>query len=681
MYQTLQLWRQSTPRADVGSHRAARRIGRAPLGVSALAAALLFAGAPAAAEEPAPALPDSFSITPAPGWVTRHAIPADTGTAAAGGVTMLLRDNQAAFDADGATTIAWDDATKVVAPDGLSKAANLAIAWNPETERLAIHRVLILRGTQTIDVLATQRFTILHRETNLERAAIDGRLTASLQIAGLQIGDIVEVAGSRRHLDPAMAGHHEAQFLFYPTARDAGLDAHWPAAAALRWRAMPGLPAAAQSTAGGVARLSLHVPNLREPRLPKGAPPRFRQADVLQFSDWADWAELSSVIGRLFDRAATPLPGGPVAAEAARIAAASPDPVLRAQAALRLVEDQVRYLFVGLNDGGYVPAAADETWRRRYGDCKGKTVLLLALLKALGISAQPVLVNTTGFGDAIPRYLPSAGLFNHVLVRATIAGRSYWLDGTRLGDRRLADLQPPPFRWGLPLQARGAALVAMMPDAPTQPLSTTSLRLDASGGVDRPVPAHAEFVAHGDGALGLARSLGTLTPEIRERMLRAVWRKEYDFVTPSAVSARFDPATGTETFVLDGIATLDWQDGAFELTNIQLGGSVDYTRDPGLDSDAPFAVAFPSYSEYRETIVLPDRGRGFTLDPVAFDGTIAGVALHRAGSIDDGVVTLLTSRRSLAPEFAAAQAADAQQTLRRLQHQHSYLRRTTEAKP
>jgi hypothetical protein len=221
----------------------------------------------------------------------------------------------------------------------------------------------------------------------------------------------------------------------------------------------------------------------------------------------------------------------------------------------------------------------------------------------------------------------------------------------------------------------------MMPDAPTQPLSTTSLRLDASGGVDRPVPAHAEFVAHGDGALGLARSLGTLTPEIRERMLRAVWRKEYDFVTPSAVSARFDPATGTETFVLDGIATLDWQDGAFELTNIQLGGSVDYTRDPGLDSDAPFAVAFPSYSEYRETIVLPDRGRGFTLDPVAFDGTIAGVALHRAGSIDDGVVTLLTSRRSLAPEFAAAQAADAQQTLRRLQHQHSYLRRTTEAKP
>ncbi|MGA0619616.1 hypothetical protein ACO2WT_09810, partial [Ligilactobacillus salivarius] len=61
--------------------------------------------------------------------------------------------------------------------------------------------------------------------------------------------------------------------------------------------------------------------------------------------------------------------------------------------------------------------------------------------------------------------------------------------------------------------------------------------------------------------------------------------------------------------------------------------------------------------------------------------TIAGVALHRAGAIDDGVVNLVTSRRSLSPEFPAAQAPEAQQALRRLQHQHSYLRRKLDAKP
>ncbi len=81
-----------------------------------------------------------------------------------------------------------------------------------------------------------------------------------------------------------------------------------------------------------------------------------------------------------------------------------------------------------------MPARADETWQRRFGDCKGKTVLLLALLKELGIQAEPALVSLGG-GDGLDERLPSLGAFNHVIVRATIGGKVYWLDGTRTGDR------------------------------------------------------------------------------------------------------------------------------------------------------------------------------------------------------------------------------------------------------
>ena len=38
-----------------------------------------------------------------------------------------------------------------------------------------------------------------------------------------------------------------------------------------------------------------------------------------------------------------------------------------------------------------------------------------------------------------------SSLFNHVLVRARIAGREYWLDGTRIGDSSLANLTVPDF--------------------------------------------------------------------------------------------------------------------------------------------------------------------------------------------------------------------------------------------
>jgi transglutaminase-like putative cysteine protease len=102
--------------------------------------------------------------------------------------------------------------------------------------------------------------------------------------------------------------------------------------------------------------------------------------------------------------------------------------------ALRLVQDQIRYVFLGMNLGGYTPASAETTWARRFGDCKGKTALLVALLRELGIDAEPALVSTTA-GDGLDQRLPTLQLFDHVIVRARIDKTIYWLDGARQGDR------------------------------------------------------------------------------------------------------------------------------------------------------------------------------------------------------------------------------------------------------
>lgn len=78
----------------------------------------------------------------------------------------------------------------------------------------------------------------------------------------------------------------------------------------------------------------------------------------------------------------------------------------RAAAALKLVQQDVRYIYIGLNGGNLSPATAEETWQRRYGDCKAKTVLLLALLRELGIEAEAVLVNNSGADDGLDERLP-----------------------------------------------------------------------------------------------------------------------------------------------------------------------------------------------------------------------------------------------------------------------------------
>ena len=44
--------------------------------------------------------------------------------------------------------------------------------------------------------------------------------------------------------------------------------------------------------------------------------------------------------------------------------------------------------------------------------------------------------------------------FDHILVRAVVDGRTYWLDGTRVEDRDLSTIRPPSFDWALPVRDR-----------------------------------------------------------------------------------------------------------------------------------------------------------------------------------------------------------------------------------
>ena len=132
--------------------------------------------------------------------------------------------------------------------------------------------------------------------------------------------------------------------------------------------------------------------------------------------------------------------------------------------ALTIARRDVRYLYVGLGQGNLKPMPADQVWLRGFADCKGKTALLLGLLDGLGIKAEAALVATQG-GEGIDRRLPSVTGFDHVIVRAQIAGQVYWLDptaemGAKEGALDLAAMPVPRYGWALPLRM-GAGLEAV----------------------------------------------------------------------------------------------------------------------------------------------------------------------------------------------------------------------------
>ena len=627
------------------------------------AACALVAGAAQAA--------DQLQYGPPPAWVTPTPIP-KTVAGAEAAAQVVLQDAQARYGPDG-DEFYTETAIKVLSAQALNSTGNISVVWSPDTETMTVHYLHIIRDGQVIDALAGGRkFAVLRRETNLELSMLDGSLTANIQPEDLRVGDIVDMAVTKQRRDPVRQGLSEGGVLLLRPGIVGRVHVRelWAASKPIRWQATDDLGKGVFARHGDQSELSFDLRDIEAPKAPRQAPLRFARLGELEVSQFQDWAAVSSLMAPLYRKASTLEPASALRAQIERIKAASPDPKVRTEMALRLVEDDVRYVALLLNLGGYTPAAADLTWSRRFGDCKAKTALLLALLNGLGIEAEPALANTAA-GDALVDQLPILGSFDHVLVRARIDGKTYWLDGTRLGDRHLEDIQIPGFKWVLPVQASGAQLEKLDPPPLTTPNYERIVRLDATAGFDAAAPAHLEIAYRGDLGLAGHTGLAAMNKSDAERSLREMWTKHYPWITISKVASTYDDDRQVLVLSMDGSAKMDWaKSGSFRVFQIEesnLGYDASFGREPGPHQDAPYSVSHPFYSSQHVSITLPNHGSGFTISNAAdVDKIIAGVAYHRVSQVKDGVALMDASSRTMAPEFPSSEAETAGAALREM---------------
>jgi hypothetical protein len=91
------------------------------------------------------------------------------------------------------------------------------------------------------------------------------------------------------------------------------------------------------------------------------------------------------------------------------------------------VVTETRYVGIELGIHGWKPYPVAEVYRRRFGDCKDKASLLVALLREAGVPAHIALVRTTQLGYAATSP-PSMWTFNHAI--AWVEEFDLFLDGT-----------------------------------------------------------------------------------------------------------------------------------------------------------------------------------------------------------------------------------------------------------
>lgn len=615
---------------------------------------------------------DRIIIGPAAAWIRPVSPPSMKSSG--GSTTSILADEQYRLTAGEISSFA-ESIWRIETPEGLGS-GNISLSWQPETETLTVHKLMIRRGNKTIDVLKSgQHFSILRRETNLESAMLDGTLTASIQPEDLQVGDVIDLATTVTSSDPIYRDHVEqsANAVYGVAIGRAHLSAEWPSARPVRLRQTEGLPPLTPKRDGDMSRIELTLDGLAPPVLPSRAPARFRRPRLIELSDFRDWSELAALFVPMYDKAARIPADSPLRAEIERIRAASLDPRTRAEAVLALVQNRVRYVALLMGTGNFVPADASLTWNRRFGDCKAKSALLIAMLRPLGIEADAAIVNTSG-NDGLDQRLPMLRYFNHVIVRATIGGKTYWLDGTRTGDRRLDQLTTPDYHWGLPL-AQGAGLVRMIPEQLVLPEVETMLRVDARSGISMPAPAHAQIIMRGDDAYGLQQSIVDLTPDQRDKWARDYWAKRYPFIQVKTAGQSYDADKREQRLTMDGVATMGWRGGVYWLADSDLGdGRVSFERDPKEDAIAPFSVGFPYFRSSTETVLLPPGVAPINHDDV--DEIAGGIHYRRKSALRDGAFTVVSSTQSITSEFPASEATTAQKKIRGLAEVNVALRLT-----
>ena len=207
----------------------------------------------------------------------------------------------------------------------------------------------------------------------------------------------------------------------------------------------------------------------------------------------------------------------------------------------RWVAQDFRYVSVSLGLAGYQPRPPAATFETKYGDCKDKATLFVALARRMGFHAYPVLLNSAGHVDTS---LPTTGQFDHMI--AAVA-----LDSGRPGGYLYLDLTADIVPVGLlPPSEYGEFALIVHPDGRGEEVKLPQDSVAANRGLDL---LEGELAPDGTFHGRLTRTREGISQfELREALSRNLTAEQRSEITRNIADGEFDGATGDSLELFDG---------------------------------------------------------------------------------------------------------------------------------
>ena len=429
--------------------------------VSACACTILFLSGIAGADNPmAWKLP---RLTAEASQVNEAA--AQVSVKAGTAVVVLDEEDSYMFDESGKSVYTHYLVYKVLTQGGVEGWDSIALNWEPWHQERPAVRARVITPDNAVHLLDSKTITDAPARDEDDKTYGDGRVLRA-PLPAIAQGSVVEEEEVFKESAPLFEAGIVARSYFgrYVPVEHERLSLDAPASLPLRYslQLLPEMKPQKTESNGRVQILFESGPiealEESESYLPKDVPSQ----SLVTFSTGASWQEIAKRYAKIVDEKAAvnevqTVVKGLVSGKATREE--------RAAAIVQYLSREVRYTGVEFGDAAIIPHAPSETLKHKYGDCKDKATLAVAMLRAAGVPAHVALLNAGGRYD-VDAELSGMGMFDHAIVYAP-GSPDLWIDATdeyaRLGELPAADQG----RYALVARPESTGLI-VIPEASSQ---------------------------------------------------------------------------------------------------------------------------------------------------------------------------------------------------------------------
>jgi len=355
-------------------------------------------------------------------------------------VFVLENEEIVSFDGDGKAIHTRYLLYKVLTQKGAQQWADLASTWEPWHEERPELRARVITSDNAVHPLDPATITDAPaRET--EESVFTNRRVLRAPLPAIAPGSLVEQQEISRESSVFFGAGSVQRFYFGFSVpmHHARLVLEAPTTFPLLYTAelLPHLKPVTEQRDGRL-RLTFDVGPMdgfehADPGLPSEVP----AFSNITFSTGSSWQSVAEQYSQLVDKQIA----GDLTSIVAPLISGKKSREGKAAAILQYVSREVRYTGVEFGDAAVVPRSPSETLTRKYGDCKDKASLLVALFRAARIPAYIALLNAGSRQDVAPDR-PGMGMFDHAIVYAP-GSPDIWIDATdeyaRLGQLPVPD--------------------------------------------------------------------------------------------------------------------------------------------------------------------------------------------------------------------------------------------------